>query len=87
MNHAQHQLHVETKLDQKVAVSSLRCCWLCCPISHLLHTGREMGTAEKLAFCGRRWEQEGMVEASEKEGTGYLPPCPHGSTHITDTLG
>lgn len=53
MVHAQHQLHAETKLDQEVAVSSLRCCWLCCPISHLLHTGREMGTAEILAFCGK----------------------------------
>lgn len=84
---AQHQLHVETKVDQKVGVSILRCCWLCRPISYVLHTGREMGTAENLAFCGKEVGAGRDVEALRKERTGYLPPCPHGSTHITDTLG
>lgn len=83
----QHQdLRVETKLNQRVGVSGMRCVWLGCPVSHLLHTGREMGTAENLSSRGKEVGAGTDGGGLGEGGDGCLLPYTRGFTYITDTL-
>lgn len=78
----QHQeLHVETELNQRVGVRSMRCCW-----PHLLHMGTEMGTAENMSSRGKEVGAGTDGGGLEEGGDDCLPPYTHGFTGITDTL-